>query len=268
MRSRNVSICSLSLAAAVFAFGCGGGGSETPASTAASEAPAGAMRVDAATAGNVRGMVKLEGTAPANEAIRMNADPVCVKQASGPQTQQTYVVAADGSLANVFVYVKDGLGNYVFDAPTTAVELDQQGCTYHPHVFGIRVGQALEIVNNDPTLHNVHATPKSNREFNTGQPIQGMKSTFTFDAAEVMVPFKCDVHGWMNAYVGVMSHPYFAVTGADGSFALNGLPPGTYTVEAWHERLGTMTQSVTIGASETKGDVNFSFTAGAPAATN
>ena len=124
----------------------------------------------------------------------------------------------------------------------------------------MRVGQPLEIVNSDPTLHNIHAMPKANPEFNNGQPIQGMKMTHTFTAKEVMVPFKCDVHGWMNAYVGVLDHPYFAVTDTDGKFELKGLPPGTYTIEAWHEKLGTQTQSVTIGAKETK-DVTFTFKA-------
>jgi plastocyanin len=248
----------LTLAAAVAA--CGGG--QESGSTSAPAAPAaapGGSKVDPATAGGIKGMVALEGTAPANEPIRMNADPVCVKTASGPQSQETITVGADGkSLANVFVYVKDGLGNYVYDTPTTPVVLDQKGCRYIPHVFAVRVNQPLEIVNSDPTLHNVHATPKANQEFNNGQPIQGMKMQHTFTAKEVMVPFKCDVHGWMNAFLAVMDHPYYAVTGADGSFSIASLPPGTYTVEAWHERLGAATQSVTIGASETK-DVTFSF---------
>jgi len=244
----------LALSASVAACG---GGQETTSTTSAPAA--GAMKVDTATAGEVKGMVSLDGTAPANEPIRMNADPVCVKAHSGPQTAETIVVGADGkSLANVFVYVKDGLGNYVYDTPTTPAVLDQKGCHYTPHVFGIRVNQPLEIVNSDPTLHNIHALPKENREFNNGQPIQGMKMTHTFTAKEVMVPFKCDVHGWMNAYVGVLDHPYFAVTGNDGAFSLASLPPGTYTIEAWHEKLGASTQSVTIGPKETK-EVTFSF---------
>jgi hypothetical protein len=198
----------------------------------------------------------------------MNADPVCVKVNTGQQLQETVVVGEDGkSLANVFVYVKDGLGNYVFDAPTQMASLDQMGCRYHPHVFGIRVNQPLEIINSDPTLHNIHATPKNNQEFNNGQPIQGMKMTHSFTAPEVMVPFKCDVHGWMNAYVGVMTHPFFSVTGNDGKFDLKGLPPGTYTIEAWHETLGASTQSVTLGPSESK-EITFSFNAGAAAATD
>jgi hypothetical protein len=141
------------------------------------------------------------------------------------------------------------------------VSLDQQGCRYSPHVFGIQTGQTLEILNSDPTLHNIHAMPANNREFNTGQPIQGMKTEQSFENVEVMVPFKCDVHGWMNAYAGVLDHPYFAVTTADGGFELSNVPPGTYTVEAWHETLGTQTQSVTVDASGTA-EVSFTFTVG------
>ena len=239
-----------------------GGGTQAPASI--TEAPAAAAAVDPATAGSITGKVMLEGAAPKNEPIKMNADPVCVQQNKGVQTQETYMVGSGGEFANVFVYVKDGLGNFTFTAPTTPVTLDQRSCRYHPHVFGIMIGQPLEIVNNDPTLHNIHAVPKANQEFNTGQPIQGMKFSHTFTTKEVMMPFKCDVHGWMNAYVGVLDHPYFAVSGADGKFEIKNLPPGTYTIEAWHEKGGTQTQMVTIGAKETK-DISFTVKA---AATN
>jgi plastocyanin len=258
LRSMWVSALGLMLAASVVA--CGGGSKETaPAETAA---PAGGgQKVDPATAGEVNGVVAFEGTAPKNEPIKMNADPVCVKANTTPQEQETYVVT-DGKLANVFVYVKDGLSAYSFDPPTGMLTFDQKNCRYHPHVFGARVGQAVEIVNSDPTLHNIHALPKDNAEFNNGQPIQGMKMTHTFTAKEVMVPFKCDVHGWMNAYVGVVDHPFFAVTDKDGKFSFKGLPPGTYTIEAWHEKLGTQTATVTIAAKETK-DANFSFKAAA-----
>lgn len=257
MRLRNVWVGTLGLALTASIVACGGGNKET-----SSEQPAaapGAQKVDAATAGDVKGAVVLDGTAPKNEGIKMNADPVCVKENTTPQFQETYMVGSDGkSLANVFVYVKDGLGNYVYDPPTGSVTIDQKNCRYHPHVFGIRVGQTLEIINADPTLHNIHALPKANQEFNTGQPIQGMKTTHTFTAKEVMVPFKCDVHGWMNAYVGVLDHPYFAVTDADGKFDIKTLPPGTYTLEAWHEKLGTQTQQVTLGPKETK-EITFTF---------
>src|SRR5436190_16823253 len=262
MRLRNAWVVLLPLAA----FACGGS-QETSNKSAEPSAPAatpGALKVDTAVAGTVKGVVNFEGTAPKNQAIKMNADPVCVKQNKDPQFQETFEVGSDGkTLGNVFVYVKDGLGNYIYDTPTTPAKIDQQNCRYHPHVFGMRVNQPLEIVNSDPTLHNIHAMPKTNTEFNNGQPIQGMKMTHTFDKPEVMVPFKCDVHGWMNAYVGVLNHPYYAVTKDDGKFELKDVPAGTYTIEAWHEKLGAMTQSVTIAAKESK-DVNFTFK---PAAT-
>ena len=138
--------------------------------------------------------------------------------------------------------------------------LDQKGCHYSPHVFGLRTGQPLEILNSDQTLHNVNAMAQVNQAFNMGQAMQGMKSQKTFTKPEVMVRIKCDVHGWMNAYAGVLSHPYFAVTANGGAFELKDLPPGTYTIEAWHEKLGTQTQSVTLGAKETK-TVGFAFKA-------
>src|SRR3954462_1435489 len=263
MRLRNAWVGVLGLALAVSVSACGGSQetSNTSATPSAAAGAAGGQKVDTANAGNVKGVATLDGAAPRNETIKMNADPVCMREAKGTQTQETYMVGSDGkSLANVFVYVKDGLGNYVFDAPTETAKIDQKECRYHPHVFGMRVGQALEIVNSDPTLHNIHAMPKANSEFNNGQPIQGMKMTHTFDKKEVMVPFKCDVHGWMNAYVGVLDHPYYAVTDKDGKFDLRTLPPGTYTIEAWHEKLGTQTQKVTIGEKETK-DITVAFKA-------
>jgi plastocyanin len=265
MRLRNGWVCALGLAVAVSAVACGGskesdadllkGGAEAGGAAGGG----GGQKIDVATAGSVTGTVALDGAAPANQPIKMNADPVCAKEAKGEQLQETIVVGPDGkSLANVLVYVKDGLGAFSYDAPTEAAKLDQKECRYHPHVLALRVGQKLEIVNSDPTLHNIHAVPKANSEFNNGQPIQGMKMDHTFTAKEVMVPFKCDVHGWMNAYAAVLDHPFFAVTGPDGKFELKGLPPGTYTIEAWQEKLGTTTQSVTIGAKESKA-VAFSF---------
>jgi hypothetical protein len=254
---------------AVAAAACGG--SKETSTSGEPSAPAGTPageKVDKSTAGTVTGTATLDGMAPKNDAIKMNADPVCIREAKGPQFQETYAVGDDGkSLAYVFVYVKDGLGNYVYDTPTESAKIDQKECRYHPHVFGMRVNQPLEIINSDPTLHNIHALPKANQEFNTGQPIQGMKMNHTFTAKEVMVPFKCDVHGWMNAYVGVLDHPYFATTDKSGKFELKDVPPGTYTIEAWHEKLGTQEQKVTLGPKESK-DVNFTFKAAGPTTTN
>jgi plastocyanin len=248
------------LVGAIATTACGGG-TEDKAPAATTSAPAAepaAAPVDEATAATVTGKVVLEGAPGRNDPIRMNADPVCVRENKGPQTQETFTVGDGGALGNVFVYVKDGLGSRTFTAPASPVTLDQKACRYHPHVFGVMAGQPIEILNSDPTLHNIHAVPKNNSEFNTAQPIQNMKTTHTFDQPEVMVPFKCDVHGWMNAYAGVMSHPYYAVTTDNGTFELERLPPGTYTVEAWHERLGAQTQSVTVGPKESK-EVTFTF---------
>ena len=259
-------LLSLPLLLTLAAAACGG---NKPAPTPEGQAqpkPA-AAPIDMATAATVKGKITLDGTAPPNAPIKMNADPYCMTANKTPQTQETYMVGKAGELGNVFVYIEEGLGDRTFDAPKDPVVIDQQNCRYHPHVLGIMVGQPLQILNSDSTLHNIHALPTKNAEFNTGQPIKGMKTDHMFTAAEQMVPFKCDVHGWMNAYVGVMSHPYFAVTEKDGKFDLPNLPPGTYTIEAWHEKLGAQTASVTLGAKETK-DITFTFKAAGATATN
>ena len=245
----------LLLIATVILSACGGNPENAaPATPAPTVSP-----VDAATAGNIAGKIVFEGAAPKPGVVRMDSDPNCVTPGV-TSTDETVMVGSDGALQNVFVYVKDGLGNLRFPVPARPIVLDQKGCHYVPHVLGVQVGQSVEILNSDNTLHNVHAVPKTNQEFNMGQPLPGIKHTHQFSTREVMVPFKCDVHPWMQAWVGVLDHPYFAVTGADGSFSLQGLPPGTYTIEAWHESLGTQTQSVTIGEKESK-DVQFSFKA-------
>lgn len=245
--------CSLALLVA-----CGGGGEgEEGGEEASSEAPAeSAPAVDTANAGGVHGVINYAGP-DADTAIAMNADPTCASLHTTPVDTGKYLVK-DGKLGNVFVYVKTGLEGKTFPTPTEKKVLDQQGCQYHPHVFGIQVGQPMSIKNSDATLHNIHSLPKSNSEFNQGQPIQNMEFDHTFDKAEVMVPFKCDVHPWMNAYVGVLTHPYYAVSGEDGTFAIDKLPAGTYTLEAWHEELGTATQQVTVAANQTA-EVTFDF---------
>ena len=201
----------------------------------------GSKRVDPATAGTLSGRATFSGTAPAAETLQMASDQACLQSSTTPNpVSDAVLIAADGGLKNVFVYVKDGLDpEYGFDIPTTTVVLDQKGCRYTPRIVGVRAGQPIDIVNSDPTLHNVHALPTANPEFNQGQPIQGFRTTRTFTTPEVMVRFKCDVHSWMAAHVGVVAHPYFAITKDDGSFEIPNLPPGTYTIEAWHEKFGT-----------------------------
>jgi plastocyanin len=230
---------------------------ESPA-PASGPAP-GAIRVDESKAANVAGRVLIEGAVPANPPIKMSADPYCLRANTDSKSLERFIVS-NGGLDNVFVWVKDGLGNYYFDVPTEPVKVDQQGCRYTPHVFGVRAGQPLEISNSDETMHNVNARGEINRPFNVGQFQRGMKNTATFTAQEVMIKFKCDVHPWMNAYAGVVNHPYFAVTKDGGQFELKNLPAGKYTVEAWHEQLGTQTQSVTVADNEAK-EITFTFKA-------
>ena len=247
-----VLVCALCVALSSAA--CGGGGTTTDTAPAQPGAPV-TNPVDPATVSAIVGTITLQGTPPPSQSINMGSDPYCMKV--GAATNSTFVVS-DGGLENVFVYVKDGLGTLKFPVPSTPVVLDQKGCAYTPRVFGIQVGQSLDIVNSDETLHNIHALPMANREFNRGQGLKGMKYTTTFTTPEVMLPFKCDVHKWMNAWVGVLEHPFYAVSGKGGTFALAGLPPGTYTIEAWHEKLGAQTQMVTIGAKESK-TITFAF---------
>jgi plastocyanin len=191
--------------------------------------------------------------------MRLDGDPKCVTENGGKErADESLVVGQNQAVQNVFVYVKDGLGAFGFPVPTEAVLLDQDKCRYTPRVLGVRVGQPLSIRNSDPLLHNVRANGAINQGFNTSTPLEGISFERTFATKEVMIPFKCDVHAWMSAFVGVLDHPYFGTTTPEGKVVLANVPPGTYTIEAWHETLGTRTEQVTIGAKETK-DVAFTF---------
>jgi len=197
-------------------------------------------------AGTVTGKVNFTGTPPAPESINTDADPVCAGLHPQPLMSEEVAANPDGTLQHVFVYVREGLEGKTFEPPSQPVTMDQKGCQYVPHVFGIQVGQTLQILNSDATLHNVHGMPTQSREFNLGMPIQGMKLTRKFDKPEVAVKFKCDVHPWMSAYAGVLNHPFFSVTGQNGSYEIQNLPAGTYALEAWHEKYGTQTARVTV----------------------
>jgi plastocyanin len=250
MRSQ---VLALSIGLLAFSLACGGNTPE-PA-----PAPAAAGAVDAATAGIVTATVTFEGEVPAPDMILLTGDPRCVSENGAPKRDEEKIVVGDHqALQNVFVYVKDGLGNFTFQIPTEPVVLDQDKCRYSPRVVGVRVGQPLQVRNSDPLLHNVRSNAVINQAFNKSTPVEGMKFDHVFATREIMVPFKCDVHGWMSAYVGVLDHPYFGTTATDGKVVLGNLPPGTYTIEAWHESLGTKTLQVTIGAKESK-DVSFTF---------
>lgn len=226
----------------------------TGPSSEAQPAPA-ATPIDPATVATVSGTVKLDGAAPKAAKIDMSQDPAC----KGPNAAET-VVADGGKLANVFVYVKDGLGNRTFDAPKDPATINQEGCRYHPHVFGAMVGQNIEIKNSDPTTHNIHPTPKDNREWNESQPPQAAPIEKNFTREEILLPVKCNQHPWMKMYVNVVKSPFFAVTDKDGKYEIKGLPPGDYTLGFVHEKLGTQEQKVTLTAKDSK-TVDTSFKA-------
>jgi len=208
-------------------------------------------------AASVRGVVKFEGTVPKAKPISMSADPSCAKQHPSPVFAQEVATDPKGDLQNVIVFVSEGLGDRTFDAPTQAVVVEQKGCMYEPHVLAVRANQPLHVVNDDPTSHNIHPTPANNREWNKAEP-PGTSLDESFAREEIAIPVKCNVHPWMRGYIAVFKHPFFAVTGKDGGFDLSNLPPGTYTIKAWHEKLGTSTQTVTISANETK-EISFVF---------
>ncbi len=261
-------VSTLSAFTLVLTIGCGGGkeashadegeddevevATETAAGTTA-VAAAPAVSADGAT---ITGMVKFEGTPPALPVMQMGADSACQMQHKNPVKDEEVVLGPNKELANVLVYVKDAPPGPV---PTTPALLDQKGCQYFPHVSAVQVGQVLNIRNSDNTLHNVHAMPELNKQFNEGQPVQGMISTKKFDKVE-MKPFrvKCDVHGWMKSYMAVLPHSYHGVSGINGGFTIGNLPPGSYTLVAWHEKYGTQEQQIQVGAKEQK-QVAFTF---------
>lgn len=234
------------------AVGCG--------TSAPAPAVAAGPTVDPATAAAITASVKFDGPVPTPTMIRIDGDPKCVAENGGVRQRpsESIVIGNAQSLQNVFVYVRDSVTNYAFPIPAEPVVLDQRQCRYTPHVLGVRVGQRLAIRNSDPLLHNVRAEGKVNRPFNMSTPLPGVSFDRTFATREVMVPVRCDVHNWMSAWIGAIDHPFFGVTGADGRVAMTGLPPGAYTIEAWHEALGTKTQQITVGAKESK-DVSFTF---------
>jgi plastocyanin len=207
--------------------------------------------------GSIQGTVRYTDGDP-DRPIPMEADPICIGLHSGEEVlTETIVADRQGRLANVLVYVKDGLAAKPVP-PEEPVVLDQQGCLYKPHVAAVMVGQRLVIRNSDPTLHNVHARPTANEEFNFAQPFQDMESERTFAEVEVAIPFRCDIHPWMSSYVAVLPSPFFAVSAADGSFSIAGLAPGDYTLEAWHEELGSRAAVVTVEAGKAAA-TEFSF---------
>jgi plastocyanin len=209
---------------------------------------------------SLKGVVKVQGVALKGQPIDMSADPYCMKAHSGPVANEEIVAGTDGGLANALVFVSGGLGDRTFTPPAQPAELEQKGCMYKPHVLALQTNQKLDVVNSDDTTHNIHPIPNNNREWNKTQP-HGVAIEESFAREEIPITVKCNVHPWMKGYVAVFKHPFFAVTTKTGSFEIKDLPPGTYTIKVWQEKLGTLSQSVTVGAGESK-TLDFAFKAG------
>jgi plastocyanin len=217
----------------------------------------------AVAASTVTGTVTFDGKAPALKPLTMDADPACAKKHSKPVPSEMLVLGSGNTMGNILVWVSKGVpAGKTWPAPKTPVTLDQNGCQYKPHVQGIMVGQAYRILNSDGILHNVHSLPKVNPTFNKPMPATLKETTTTFAKPEPVFQIKCDVHPWMSAFIGVFTHPFFSATSTDGKFTISELDPGTYEITAWHEKLGTQTASVTVGANETKTQ-DFKFSVGA-----
>lgn len=244
--------CSLVVGLAL--SGCGGGGDQTKLPPAPGGGPAGGGAPPPAATATLSGKIMFQGTPPAPQKIQMSADPYCVMNNKDPKTED--VVASDGGLQNVMIYVSSPVQGS-FPTPTEAVTIDQHDCHYIPHVFTMQANQPLKIKNSDTTLHNIHAYPMKNEGFNVGQPVKDMITEKKFTMAETPIPFKCEVHRWMGAYVGVFTHPYHTVSKEGGAYELK-LAPGMYEITAWHELYGSQKQMVEVKDGE-KTELNFMF---------
>jgi hypothetical protein len=234
------------------------------------EGPTGTAYTSKGDEGTITGKISYNGTPPAPVKIDTSADANCTKK--NPDLTSEEWAVKDGKVANTFVYIKEGtlgdgkkVGDYTYKAATAPVTLDQNGCHYKPHVLGVMVNQPISITNSDPTTHNIHFRPTKNPDWNQSQPNGAGPLTHKLAVSEILVPVKCDQHPWMRSFIGVMKHPFFAVSAEDGSFTISGVPPGKYTVVAWHEGPGTGTEQkmeVTVAA---KGSATADFTFGGTA---
>lgn len=243
------------LCALPFVISCGGEAPKSEAPAAPTTTEAAPVAASGGTAA-ITGKVSFEGTVPPGEKVKLGADPKCAEMHKGGLERQPIHVK-EGGLGDVLVYVKSPVTG-TFPAPAEPATLDQKGCDYTPHMIALQTGQGLKIRNSDDTLHNIHPRPTANEEFNFGQARQGMEKVKTFDKAEVMIPVGCDVHPWMRAYISVFTHPFYTVTKEDGTFEIKGLPAGEYEVEAFHGKLKSQTQKVTVKSGEAAA-LNFAY---------
>jgi len=257
MKFNHVLTCAL-FALASFSAGCSGGGSENK--TAEQQPATQNVWKPTGDEGSITGKVTLQGQAPKPRALQMDADSVCAAKHKEPVYPETVVVNGNGTLRNVFVYVKTGLEGKTFAVPQEPATIDQNGCVYKPHVLGMQAKQQLKVVSSDDTTHNIHPMPKVNREWNVSQPPKADPIMQSFSRPEVSIPVKCNQHPWMKAWIDVVDNPFFAVTGDDGSFELKWLPPGNYEIEAVQEQLGAQTMKVTVAAKQSA-PADFTFKA-------
>ncbi len=240
----------IAVVAALVTLQCGGK-PEQPKKAAAELKPVVYFHPDPATAATVSGRIRFHGARPARQVISMVSDSGCEKAHGGkPVYLETVLLSKNGDLANAFVYIKSGLEGKVFEPVPAPVLLDQHGCLFVPRVIGLRNGQVLDVKNSDEVSHNIHPMPVNNREWSQQQSPGSPDMEHKFPRPEIMIPVKCNVHSWMHAYIGVVEHPYFAVTGADGTYQWANVPPGDYTVAVWHETLGERTKQMHLGPSE------------------
>ena len=267
MRKHRVLACAAALLACAFAAaGCDSAPETTqeaepanldaaavpvaPATSEQTSEPAARARLGAPAGGTIKGRIRLEGRSAGNPIIRMGADPLCSRLNRGKRLVQGIVLnIADGGLANVFVKLDGSFPES--PVPAAPVTIEQRDCIYGPRVVGVRVGQMLAVRNSDALMHNVHGLSTSGNDFNVSQPKAGMVQNFSMTEEETMLRLRCDMHGWMTAYIGVVSHPYFAVSSADGAFDITGVPAGTYTLRTWHEHYGELTHTVSVTTGET-----------------
>jgi plastocyanin len=215
------------------------------------------FKVDPATAGSLTGTVRFSGAKPTRKPVDMSGDPACAQAHHGKAYDESIAVGPGGALANVFIYIKSGLEDKKFESPAEPATIDQRGCWFYPRVLGIQAGQQFRVTNSDPVTHNIHPLAVVNREWNHSQGEGDPPLARKFIKPEVMIRVKCNIHSWMHAFIGVLDHPYFAVTGTDGAYSIKNIPPGNYVIEAWHETLGTQQRNIRVSNS---GSIETAFT--------